>query len=1196
MRAKLVGLVVLAWLAWGHAARAQMLVATPDPLAFGSVVVGTTATQVENVKASTGLFIANITSVTPQCATDWTVATTSPALPANIISGGVGLNITVQYAPTTRGSSTCPFLVMGTNGGTQPIMVTFTATGTGIGPVSTVSPDNGPPLDFGSVKVGQNDTFNVTISNTTTDPGQNLHFAGPLTINGGFGGDYAITSTNPPADVAPGMSTVVAIKFAPTATGTRSGTLTIKSNDFANPTQTVALTGVGTSNASISSAASIAFGNVLAGVASSNTDSVLNAGTAGNLDISSATITGGSGWFVFTNNPAGTPSCAGAESCTYSPAIAIAPGGTRNMQVQCAPPLDTTGTQMATLTVTSDSTTSGGNVTMLTCTAVKPDISISTLNVSFGNVHIGGAPATSTIVIGNTGGAQLNYASLRSNGGSSGDFTISGPGCPNGSGCPTYSIAPGGPASTYTITFTPTASGPRSATLTISSNDQDPTDSPQTVTLTGTGTQAVLAGTPAPAGALAFGNQAVGASSSAMTITAMNSGNENLSITSAALAGTSPGEFQLTSGSTGAQTVAPGNMATWSIVCHPTSRGGKSATFTVANNSANAPSYTVNLTCTGTGPNLVVDTNPVAFGNVREGMVATQMFMLTNNGETTANISAVTLAPGNVGYTASGVAAGDTIAAGTSKQVTVTFAPLAGMDGGAATLTIASDAVNTPTVVDITGVGQPFGISMACPDCSGSPPMMDYGNVRWDQSKPEVFTIQNTSTADVTITSIALTETADFQLSGAPATPFVMHAGVVKTMTVTASPNDTMLGTFTGKLQISTDLPSPMNLIERPLSVTSVSPAFSVQPGMTVDFGAVDLAVGSSTMTVAVQNTGNGTMSIVQWPALNDPHFASVAIAPFSLAAGAMQTLDVTYTPTVEGTAQNPDTVDLVITIDGLFAAGVNQPSMQKITFTGHGATRHIALTGSPITFGATYRNPSTSNAPVQMVTVMNTGEAPLSINASLDPNSDPAFTLLDSGAITVPGGGSMPLHVRFLPTTDTGTFTGSLVITDDDTATPMETVPITGTAAARMITAAPAAVDFGDAYAHVAVKLSDSGNALVITNNATDHSVTVRELDVTDDADGVFSVVTPGGAVLGPGQSASFDLAFQPDAVGDFTAHVKVFFDDDTIPDATVDVTGTGIEGRGSYYACGAGSNGAGAAPIGLALLVLVVRRRRRR
>ena len=58
---------------------------------------------------------------------------------------------------------------------------------------------------------------------------------------------------------------------------------------------------------------------------------------------------------------------------------------------------------------------------------------------------------------------------------------------------------------------------------------------------------------------------------------------------------------------------------------------------------------------------------------------------------------------------------------------------------------------------------------------------------------------------------------------------------------------------------------------------------------------------------------------------------------------------------------------------------------------------------------------------------------------------------------------------------------------------------------------------------------------------------------------------------MLAPGASASFDLAFTPDGVRDFTAQVQVFFDDDTTADATVGLTGTGIQGRGSYYACGA-------------------------
>jgi hypothetical protein len=1186
MRAKLVGLlVVVAWLAIGRDARAQLM-PQQDPVPFGNVVVGTPNTQTLSY-LETGFLDTLGTPTLSGCGPDWQLGPVNPPPGTNLTNGQI-VTVIVTFKPATRGTQSCDVFIPSGLAGNP---VNNAITGTGVAPVASVAPPSGV---FGPVSTGQTSApLTITVTNTTTDAGQNLHF-GTLTLTGPNAGDFTITSVNPPADLPPGASAQVTLTFHPSAGGSRGATMTIPTNDPQNPNLAVILSGTGTDQKIATNPAGFTYPPVTAGTTSDKPIAVNNTGTSGSLHVTSATIAGGS-WFVFTNSPPGTPSCTNTQNCTFSPALAVAPGAAANLTVRCAPPIDTAGTQTATLNVASDTIAGGNNTTMLTCTAVKPDITISQpLMHDFGNLHVGNQTTFNMLTITNAGGAPLTYTIARSSGGSSGDFTLSGPACSGGTTC--SSSLPPSATNTYAVTFTPSAQGPRSATLAITSNDQDPGDGSQTYTLSGTGTQPTLSGVPPNGATLAFGAVPVATEGAAQMVTATNTGNEDLMITSASLGGANPGDFVIKSGSTGAQTVTAGAMAAWTMACKPSVRGARAATFTVANNSANLPTFTVNLTCTGTGPNLVASPTSLPFGNVREGMSAQQTFTLTNNGEATATISAATLAPANVGYTFSGVAAGDTIAAGAFKTVTVTFAPVAGMDGGNAALTFSSNAANSPTVVSITGVGQPFGISITCPDCAGSPVTMDYGDVEWDQSRSEVFTITNTATSDVTIQGLALTETADFQLVTPPATPFVLHAGNSKTVTVAASPNDTMLGAFTGQLQVMTDLPAPMMLVTRELKVSSVSPALTVLPAMTVDFGAVDLAVGSKTITVTVENTGTGAMNITAWPALADPHFTSAAIGPVVLAPGAMQTVDVTYTPTAEGSAATPDTVDLVLTIDGLFSTGTVGPSQQKITLDGHGATRHIAVTGSPITFGPTYRNPSPADAPVQMVTVANTGEAPLTLTASLDPTSDAVFTLLDTAQITVPGGSSMPVRVRFAPTADSGTFHGTLLITDDDTGSPMQSVPITGTAVARMIGAAPATIDFGDAYEHVAVRLSDSGNALVITNNDPNLSVRVRELDVTDDADGVFSVVTQGGQTLGPGQSGSFDLAFTPDATGDFSAHVKVFFDDDTIPDATVDLTGTGIKGRGSYYACGAGRDAGGAAPIALALLVLVIRRRGRR
>ena len=352
MRAIVLVLAFLVVVAIPRAAQANLNSKSDD---LGNIVVKTSAPAVVMLSSTSNTSVGSVVK-DPTCTSfDLAYSGASPPLPTTVLNGQ-SITFDFLFTPQTRGMQSCQFDVL--NGAGTATVGTITLTGTGVAPVSNVTPDNGPPLNFGSVQVGQNDTFNVTIGNTTSDAGQNLHFVSALTLSGTNPSDYTITSANPPADVPLGMATVVAIQFHPTAVGTRTATLNIATNDPLNSPQTIALTGIGTPNASISvSPTTFTYPNVTAGSTSNTTIAVNNVGTAGNLSLSGASITGGAGWFVFTNSPAGNPSCANAGSCTFIPGIAVAPGNHQNVTVQCAPPIDTTGTQMATLTIASDSTT-----------------------------------------------------------------------------------------------------------------------------------------------------------------------------------------------------------------------------------------------------------------------------------------------------------------------------------------------------------------------------------------------------------------------------------------------------------------------------------------------------------------------------------------------------------------------------------------------------------------------------------------------------------------------------------------------------------------------------------------------------------------------------------------------------------------------------------------------------------------------
>src|SRR5208337_657185 len=131
---------------------------------------------------------------------------------------------------------------------------------------------------------------------------------------------------------------------------------------------------------------------------------------------------------------------------------------------------------------------------------------------------------------------------------------------------------------TISVTFKPSASGSRTASVSITDNASG---SPQTVSLSGTGTAALASLSPT---SLAFGNQAVDMTSSAQTVTLSNTGNAALSITSLALTGTNVSDFAQSD--TCGSSLAAGANCTIAVMFTPSVTGTEAASLSIADNSS----------------------------------------------------------------------------------------------------------------------------------------------------------------------------------------------------------------------------------------------------------------------------------------------------------------------------------------------------------------------------------------------------------------------------------------------------------------------------------------------------------------------------------------------------------------------------------------------------------------------------------
>jgi hypothetical protein len=198
--------------------------------------------------------------------------------------------------------------------------------------------------------------------------------------------------------------------------------------------------------------------------------------------------------------------------------------------------------------------------------------------VSFGTLALGLTSAAKTVTLKNVGTSAITITSIAVTGAEAGDFPETATTC---------GASLGAAAScTVSVTFKPSTTGARSATLTFTDSASG---SPQKLTLSGVGTTAELSST-----SLSFGSVTVG-SSALNTVTLKNVGTTAITISSITIAGADPGDFGQ-SGCGGS--LAAGVSCTISVTFKPTKTGARSATLKIADSAAGSPQQ-VSLTGTG---------------------------------------------------------------------------------------------------------------------------------------------------------------------------------------------------------------------------------------------------------------------------------------------------------------------------------------------------------------------------------------------------------------------------------------------------------------------------------------------------------------------------------------------------------------------------------------------------------------------
>jgi hypothetical protein len=339
------------------------LMPSQSSLTFASTMVGNVSAPQTVTLDNTGTATLNILGL--QTSPDYTVSSNC----ASIVPG-TSCTLTVTFTPqnsTQQGSGS------GMRASAIEVSSNATTSLEFISVVGVSSPSSltiaQSSLNFGTVLVGANLSLPLQLTNTGASAITFGILSATTTLNAAAG-DYTVAAGNCPQPglaLAAGTSCTVQVGFAPTQSGTITGTLSIASSASTLPL-VVALTGVGEQSHMLITPASLSFGSIAVGSPASLSLTLSNNGTAPITGISLAT----------TGDYAVTVPCA---------VTTLTAGGSCGVTVTFTP--TRTGTDNATLTVDSSDATSPDAVPLTGTGFVN-----GTFTLSVGG---GGASASATV-------------------------------------------------------------------------------------------------------------------------------------------------------------------------------------------------------------------------------------------------------------------------------------------------------------------------------------------------------------------------------------------------------------------------------------------------------------------------------------------------------------------------------------------------------------------------------------------------------------------------------------------------------------------------------------------------------------------------------------------------------------------------------------------------------------------------------
>jgi hypothetical protein len=758
---------------------------------FGAVTFGTRSMARTVRLTNTGTAALAVSSIA-STSTEFVVTHDCPAS----VAVSAGCTLSIVYTPVVANSAESVLIT--TNAVSSPNSIVLTGWGTTAAmPVLAWQP-NATTLAFASTVVG---VSSASQSLTLVNNGPGTVTLNSLGVAGADASSFALASSSTcraGASLAVSASCTVVVTFVPGTTGAKTANLQIASNG--TPPGDISLTGSGASPSTGNGTLTLgqttldfsSVGVVTGQTSSPLTLSVSNGSTAA-VTISSIRI---SGQFAFAT--ASSSPCATGSST-------LAPGASCNLSVVYTP--TSAGASNGAVTIVTSSNQTLEVALLGQATAATPRLvwQPSTSSLAFSSTVVGAGSSAQTLTLANQGPGAATLSAFRLSGSDAAAFVMAG-----NSSCAVNASLASGASCTLVLSFAPTSTGAKTATLRVESNATAPGD----VVLTGTGSSATPAnGTlSVDKSTLDFGTDrvALGQTSAAMNVVVSN--NNVAAVTVSRVDITGP--FRIASNNCLASNsaIAVNASCTIGVAYAPTSAGAATGnlTLTTASNQVLVVALRGSVTAPVTAPVLAwaqSGVSTLSFNATAVGQAsATRSMSLVNQGPGVVNFTAVETDGTDKSSFAidsgSSCRSGTALAQGSSCTVVVGFRP-ASTGAKSASVRIASNASAPPTLSLVgegtSGNGGGTGSGTLAVDTSALEFMAATNGV----SQPRTVQVSNSGSAALTLSGTGTT--GPFQVvngaSNGCANPQVLAAGASCSLSVVFN-GPKQAGRSTGTLTI----------------------------------------------------------------------------------------------------------------------------------------------------------------------------------------------------------------------------------------------------------------------------------------------------------------------------------------------------------------------------------------------------------